>query len=129
MLSTPFTHVRAGRFTMRLKPCDVSFMHGRDGIMMHGDNDEQNHSASDGCLIAPYVGRVAVSHLAGDRMIVVVHTEQDYKNAVAGTLTVNKPLELDVPSFLKDQAHEPLPEPTADELNAVELTAIPSGNA
>ena len=39
-----------GPVVARLSPVDFN-PHGRDGFLIHGDNAEANHTASDGCLI------------------------------------------------------------------------------
>jgi Protein of unknown function (DUF2778) len=33
--------------------------HGRSGFLCHGDNPEQNHTASDGCIVAAHDARQA----------------------------------------------------------------------
>lgn len=40
-----------GPFTMSLTPSDDTFMNGRNGIYIHGDNADQDQSASTGCLV------------------------------------------------------------------------------
>jgi hypothetical protein len=37
----------------RLVPDAGNNMHGRDGFLIHGDNQHLNHTASDGCVILP----------------------------------------------------------------------------
>lgn len=44
--------------------------HGRSAFFLHGDNAELNHSASDGCIIAPRTIREMVED-SGDRDLIV----------------------------------------------------------
>lgn len=54
----PFTHPHAGPGTRRLTPAQETDMHGRSGMLMHGDNNR--HDASNGCIVAPRNCRNAV---------------------------------------------------------------------
>lgn len=56
-----FEHPVAGPVCMRLTPDGASRTHGRSGFMLHGDNCEMDHTASEGCIIAALEIRQAVS--------------------------------------------------------------------
>lgn len=45
-----FEHAKKGPLVMRLTP-DGHEAHGRDGFLIHGDNEKLNKSASEGCII------------------------------------------------------------------------------
>jgi lipoprotein-anchoring transpeptidase ErfK/SrfK len=45
-----FKHANKGPMVMRLTP-DGHKAHGRDGFLIHGDNEKLNKSASEGCII------------------------------------------------------------------------------
>jgi len=62
-----FTHAHAGPNTRRLTPLPGTDMHGRDGMLMHGDNPR--HDASNGCIVAPPNCRNSVP--AGETLRVV----------------------------------------------------------
>jgi hypothetical protein len=49
-----------GPFVTYLRPDRQNEMFGRDGFMIHGDNDELNHTASDGCIVASRTIREAI---------------------------------------------------------------------
>jgi hypothetical protein len=88
-LTMPFTHPRAGAFTMRLKPDASNTMHDRDGFMWHGDNAMMNHTASDGCIVGAHFIRVNVNAECGaSRKVRVVHDQKDYLNLV----NTNRPM-------------------------------------
>jgi len=40
-----------GPFVLPLTPWSVNNMFQRDGFFIHGDNQERNHTASEGCII------------------------------------------------------------------------------
>lgn len=42
-----------GPNTIHLNPDPFNDMHGRAGFLVHGDNKAANHTASEGCIIAP----------------------------------------------------------------------------
>ena len=69
-----FHHPVAGPVCMRLTPDDATETHGRAGFMMHGDNCEMDHTASDGCVIAALEFReqVRAARDAGDDQLMVV---------------------------------------------------------
>lgn len=49
-------------------------MYGRSGFMIHGDNSEANHTASEGCIILPRAVREFISSAvtAGNNKLTVV---------------------------------------------------------
>jgi hypothetical protein len=42
-----------GPVVAHLTPCEGTETFGRSGFMIHGDNQALNHSASEGCIVAP----------------------------------------------------------------------------
>lgn len=46
-----------GPLVCRLTPEPESKTYGRSGFMIHGDNHQENHSASEGCIVLPYTLR------------------------------------------------------------------------
>ena len=46
-----------GQLTHHLEPDTTNKMYKRSGFMIHGDNAYANHSASTGCIVAPYSTR------------------------------------------------------------------------
>jgi len=50
-----------GPYTIRLIPASANDMHGRSGFLIHGDNKEVNHTASEGCIIMPRLARIELS--------------------------------------------------------------------
>jgi hypothetical protein len=54
-----FHHPRLGPLTMRLTPINHTAL-GRSGFCIHGDNALGDHSASEGCIVAPREGRLAI---------------------------------------------------------------------
>lgn len=46
-----FDHPHLGPFVAHLSPFAATKTYGRVGFLIHGDNTEMNHSASDGCII------------------------------------------------------------------------------
>ena len=59
---------------MRLTPNPGTNTFGRGGFLMHGDNSLLNHTASEGCIIAPRGIRdlVAAARAAGDNQLTVI---------------------------------------------------------
>ncbi|MDN4629517.1 tlde1 domain-containing protein [Erwinia sp. PsM31] len=51
IIGVPFTHHKAGRFTLRLEPDTGNSMCGRDGFLIHGDSIKAPGTASNGCII------------------------------------------------------------------------------
>ena len=70
-IGTAFTDQKLGRLAMPLTPCGGQDMLGRSGFFIHGDNQEMNHSASEGCIILSHIARVAIA-ASGDRKLRVV---------------------------------------------------------
>jgi len=66
-----FTHPQCGPMSMRLTPQDGTDTFGRDGFLIHGDNQDMNHTASHGCIILPKIIRAAIS-ASGDHVLEVV---------------------------------------------------------
>jgi hypothetical protein len=60
-----------GYLVCRLTPVDGTETHHRAGFMIHGDNSQGDHSASEGCIILPRVLREMV-HSSGDHLLRVV---------------------------------------------------------
>ena len=50
-----------GPFTIHLKPDPGNQMFGRSGFLVHGDNKEVNHTASEGCVIMPRLARIEMA--------------------------------------------------------------------
>lgn len=57
-VGTSFRHPHAGAAARRLVPASSNVMHGRDGMMIHGDN--ARNDASQGCIILPRRCRDAI---------------------------------------------------------------------
>jgi len=51
---TPIEHSHLGPLAIPLEPDQSNEMFGRSGFFCHGDTPAMNHSASDGCIIAPH---------------------------------------------------------------------------
>jgi len=49
-----------GPIVTHLVPCMGTETFGRSGFMIHGDNPEMNHSASEGCIILGRDFRIAI---------------------------------------------------------------------
>ena len=50
-----------GQVVAHLTPCDGTETFGRSGFLIHGDNSALNHSASEGCIVAPRVIREQIA--------------------------------------------------------------------
>ena len=59
-----------GPIVCRLTPEDGTETFGRSGFMIHGDNSESNHTASEGCIILARLLRVAIE-VSGDNSLQV----------------------------------------------------------
>lgn len=46
-----------GPHVIALSPCEGTETFGRSEFRIHGDNDLMNHSASEGCIVAPRFAR------------------------------------------------------------------------
>lgn len=60
-----------GLIVAHLTPLPGTETFGRSGFMIHGDNGQGNHTASEGCLILPRLVRGMVM-ASSDRMLTVV---------------------------------------------------------
>jgi len=49
-----------GPVVAHLEPCDGTETYGRSGFMIHGDTAAANHTASEGCIVAPRFIRDAI---------------------------------------------------------------------
>lgn len=56
---------------VRLTPDADNEMFGRDGFLIHGDNDEGNKSASEGCIVLSFNQRMKVLNSNDKRLAVV----------------------------------------------------------
>jgi Protein of unknown function (DUF2778) len=65
------THPHLGPVAMELQPAAGNEMFGRSGFFIHGDNQQMDHTASDGCLIFDRDTRakVAIAVLGGDNIL------------------------------------------------------------
>ena len=59
-----------GPIVAHLTPLPDVETFGREGFMIHGDNREVNHTASEGCIVLPHVVRQMVMASA-DRLLTV----------------------------------------------------------
>lgn len=73
-ISKPYTDDEKGPVVMRLTPDAENTMWGRSGFLIHGDNQQMNHSASEGCIILPRVAREFIGRVvgSGDNRLTVV---------------------------------------------------------
>lgn len=60
-----------GPIVTKLIPSPTNIMYGRSGFMIHGDNKEMNHTASDGCIILPHWLRQTLSTLEDQTLQVI----------------------------------------------------------
>jgi len=51
-----------GPVVAHLTPCVDTHTFGRSGFMIHGDNQALNHTASEGCIVAPRFIRDQIAH-------------------------------------------------------------------
>ena len=54
-----------GPLTIHLTPDPANTMFGRSGFLIHGDNHLANHTASEGCIVAPNGARYEISSAGG----------------------------------------------------------------
>ena len=59
-ISSPRYVHSTGNYTMPLEPCDGHEMYGRTLFRIHGDNKEQNFTASEGCIVIDLRVRKAI---------------------------------------------------------------------
>lgn len=69
----PHADPKVGPVAMQLVPAPGNEMLGRGDFLIHGDNQQMNHTASEGCIILPHDARVAIGAavLAGDNQLEV----------------------------------------------------------
>ena len=58
-----------GPLTHHLTPDPANEMYGRSGFLIHGDTSSTDHTASDGCIVAPHWTRVIFA--VGDVITVI----------------------------------------------------------
>lgn len=61
-----------GPVVMALTPDPSNVMFGRSGFLIHGDNANMNHTASNGCIILNLVLRNQIAS-SGDSSLTIVH--------------------------------------------------------
>jgi hypothetical protein len=69
-IGAAFTDPEKGPIVMHLVPAPGNQMFGRDGFLIHGDNQAMNHTASHGCIILGHPIRGDISQ-SGDRTLIV----------------------------------------------------------
>ena len=62
-----------GPYTVTLDPDRWNRMFGRSAFLMHGDNRELDHTASDGCIVAPHSARQEICESAIGQWLRVEH--------------------------------------------------------
>jgi hypothetical protein len=69
----PHADPKVGPIAMGLAPAPGNEMFRRGDFLIHGDNPQMNHTASEGCIILPHDARVAIGAavLAGDNQLEV----------------------------------------------------------
>jgi hypothetical protein len=60
-----------GIISIPLYPLNRSVMYGRSNFFIHGDNPQQNFTASKGCIIAPHAIRLSIN-FGYDRLLNVI---------------------------------------------------------
>lgn len=70
-IQPPSVHPQLGPIAMELLPFSTNTMFLRSGFFIHGDNQQMNHTASDGCIIMGHDVRVQIAQavLAGDNQL------------------------------------------------------------
>jgi hypothetical protein len=66
-----FTDLVKGPIVAHLRPDASNQMYGRSGFMIHGDNPQMDHTASDGCIILAHDLRQAIA-TSGDAGLAVI---------------------------------------------------------
>ena len=69
-ISTAYTDPEKGPIVMGLTPDPANQMFGRDGFLIHGDNQAMNHTASKGCIILGRLIREQISASADSVLVV-----------------------------------------------------------
>lgn len=72
-------HLHLGPIVACLTPDNESFVFGRSGFFIHGDNQNMNHSASDGCIILSLFLRELIRD-SGDTKLTVISGDQSAIN-------------------------------------------------
>ncbi len=67
-VSFPFDHPTKGPLCFRYVP--LTYKGPRSGFLMHGDNSQMNHSASDGCTVFPHAVRQKCADLKVSYLLV-----------------------------------------------------------
>jgi hypothetical protein len=69
----PHADPQVGPIAMHLVPAPGNEMFRRGDFLIHGDNPQMNHTASEGCIILAHDARVAIGAavLAGDNQLEV----------------------------------------------------------
>jgi hypothetical protein len=72
-IQPPHADPKVGPIAMRLAPAPANEMFGRGDFLIHGDNAQANHTASEGCIVLAHDARVAIGAavLAGDNQLEV----------------------------------------------------------
>jgi hypothetical protein len=65
-----YTDPTKGPIVAHLMPDAANTMFGRSGFMIHGDNPQMDHTASDGCIILAHDLRQAIAS-SGDKGLTV----------------------------------------------------------
>jgi hypothetical protein len=73
-ISPAHTVPHLGPIVMALTPAPTNQMYGRSGFFIHGDNAEQNFTASDGCIVCgPQIRQqIADLVLSGEDQLTVI---------------------------------------------------------
>lgn len=69
IITEPYDSATHGPFVLRLLAQKGTELYGRDGFLIHGDNN--SHTASHGCIILPRVTRELI-HASNDVLLVVI---------------------------------------------------------
>jgi hypothetical protein len=70
-ISSPFIDPGKGPLVMRLIPADDTQTWGRGGFLIHGDNVEMDHTASEGCIILGHDVRQQIAMSGDDELEVI----------------------------------------------------------
>ena len=68
-IGTFFDHPRLGPCVAHLTPIGDTNTYDRSGFFLHGDNAEQNHSASDGCIVVNGLAKRQAIRDSGDTLL------------------------------------------------------------
>lgn len=70
IVGIPFTHERAGKFTLRLESDKSNNMCGRNGFLIHGESRDHPGEASNGCIVLEPDFRKAIWNSMDKELIV-----------------------------------------------------------